>query len=103
MSAPAKAKFGNEYFVKICSPSGIEDNAEQQVTVYPNPVDDNLKIEANNIKNVSVLNLMGQKVYESEVNANEVNLNMSDFQSGVYMIQVETSEYTVTKRISVAH
>lgn len=103
MSAPAKSKFGNEYFVKICSPTGIETNAEQQVTVYPNPVDDNLKIEANNIKNVTVLNLMGQKVYESEVNANEVNLNMSDFQSGVYMIQVETSEYTVTKRISVAH
>lgn len=103
LSAPAKSKYNNEFFVKICSPTGIENNAAQQVTIYPNPVDDNLKIEADNIKNVTILNMMGQKVYESEVSANEVNLNMSDFQSGVYMIQVETSEYTVTKRVSVAH
>ena len=46
-------------------------------TVYPNPVDDNLTIEAKDIKNVSVYNLTGQKVYESKVNADEVNLNMS--------------------------
>ncbi|MBE6343875.1 MAG: T9SS type A sorting domain-containing protein [Lentimicrobiaceae bacterium] len=103
MSAPAKTKYGNEFSITVSTPTGIDNTQEQAVTVYPNPVDDNLTIEAKDIKNVSVYNLTGQKVYESEVNADEVNLNMSDFQSGMYMIQIETSEYTATKRISVAH
>ena len=46
---------------------------------------------------------MGQKVYESSVDADKVELNTSDLESGMYMIQIETSEYTTTKRISVAH
>ena len=103
MSAPARSKYGNEFSITVSTPTGIDNTQEQAVTVYPNPVDDNLTIEAKDIKNVSVYNLTGQKVYESEVNADEVNLNMSDFQSGMYMIQIETSEYTATKRISVAH
>ena len=103
LSAPAKSKYGNEYFVNIPSPVGIEDNAAQQISVYPNPVDDNLKIEAKGIKKITVVNLMGQKVYESEVNADEISLNMSDFQSGIYMIQVTTEGYTITERVSVAH
>ena len=103
MSAPARSKYGNEFSITVSTPTGIDNTQEQSVTVYPNPVDDNLTIEAKDIKNVSVYNLTGQKVYESEVNADEVNLNMSDFQSGMYMIQIETSEYTATKRISVAH
>ena len=103
MSAPAKAKYGNQYLINVSTPNSVEDADAESLRVYPNPVDDNLKIEANNIKNVSVLNLMGQKVYQSEVNANEVVLNMSEYQSGVYMIQIETAEYTITKRVSVAH
>ena len=103
MSAPAKTKYGNAYSVNVTTYNSIDETQSQSVTVYPNPVDDNLTIEAKDIKNVSVYNLTGQKVYESKVNADEVNLNMSDFQSGMYMIQIETSEYTATKRISVAH
>ena len=103
MSAPAKAKYGNEYSVKATTYLGVEDQTSQKVNVYPNPADDNLKIEAESIKNITIVNLMGQKVYESEFNTDEVILNMSNYQSGVYMIQVTTEEYTMTKRISVAH
>jgi hypothetical protein len=46
---------------------------------------------------------MGQKVYESSVNADKVVLNMSDYQSGIYMINVVTADFETTKRISVVH
>lgn len=103
MSAPAKTKYGNDYSITVSTPTAINDMQEQSLTVYPNPVDDNLKIEAKDIKNVTIVNMMGQKVYETSVEADEVILNMSDYQAGIYMIQVETAEYTVTKRVSVAH
>ena len=104
LSAPAKSRYNDEYFVKVYySTTDIEDMNAEDVNIYPNPVDDNLKIEAKSIKKVAVINLMGQNVYESEVNADEVILNMSEYKSGVYMIQVTTEENTITKRISVAH
>ena len=102
-NVPAKTKYGNDYSITVSTPTAINDMQEQSLTVYPNPVDDNLKIEAKDIKNVTIVNMMGQKVYETSVEADEVILNMSDYQAGIYMIQVETAEYTVTKRVSVAH
>ena len=47
--------------------------------------------------------MMGQKVYESAVNTNNVVLNMSDFNAGMYMINVKTAEYETSQRISVVH
>ena len=46
---------------------------------------------------------MGQKVYETSVNDDKVIVDVNDFPAGIYMIQVVTDEYEVTKRISVAH
>lgn len=105
MSAPAQAKYNNlEYYVKIYySEDGVEDYAADQIGVYPNPADDKVAVEAVAIKNVTIFNMMGQKVYESSVDADFVELNTSELESGVYMIQVQTAEYTTTKRISIAH
>lgn len=103
LSAPAKALYGNEYFVNICSPTSVGSIDAQQIGVYPNPADEKVTIEATGINNVAVFNLMGQKVYETSVNADFVELNTSELESGIYMIQVQTAEYTTTKRISIAH
>lgn len=103
MSAPAKAKYGNEYFINICSPTSVDAIDAHQIGVYPNPADDKVAVEAVAIKNVAIFNMMGQKVYESSVDADFVELNTSELESGVYMIQVQTAEYTTTKRISIAH
>ena len=73
------------------------------IFVNANPADDKVAVEAVAIKNVAIFNMMGQKVYESSVDADFVELNTSELESGVYMIQVQTAEYTTTKRISIAH
>ncbi|MBO5811204.1 MAG: C10 family peptidase [Bacteroidales bacterium] len=104
MSAPAKAKNNNEYFVKFYhSEVSVDELTEGQIGIYPNPADDQVTIEAAAIENVTVFNMMGQKVYESSVNADKVVLNISDYQAGIYMINVVTADYETTKRISVVH
>ena len=67
-----------------------------------NTAEELLEICRKENKPISEIMRLREIIY-GEVNADEVNLNMSDFQSGMYMIQIETSEYTATKRISVAH
>ena len=104
LSAPAKAMYGNEYFIKVYySETGVQDNLQEQIGIYPNPADEKITIEATGINNITMFNLMGQKVYETSVEGDNVEINTSEFESGVYMIQVTTEDYTTTKRISIAH
>lgn len=104
LSAPAKSRDNEyEYHVRVDYTVGIEDVNAGKVGVYPNPADDKLTVKAQDIQNVSVINMMGQKVYETSVNSDNVNIDMTDFPAGIYMIQVTTDEYEVTKRVSVVH
>lgn len=105
LSAPASlADNSNEYVLKFYySETAVQNNAEDKVGIYPNPANEKITVEAQNINKVSVSNIMGQKVYETSVNDDKVIVDVNDFPAGIYMIQVVTDEYEVTKRISVAH
>ena len=103
LSAPAALKSNkNEYVLKFFySETGINEDAEQNVGVYPNPANEKITIEAQNIESVSITNVMGQKVYETSVNDDNMVIDVNDFPAGIYMIHVITDEYEATKRISV--
>ena len=62
-----------------------------------------INIEAQNIEKVSIMNVMGQTVYETSVNDDNMVIDVNEFPAGIYMINVVTDEYEVTKRISVVH
>ena len=77
-----------------------EDNAN--ITVYPNPVKDLVKIVSDeNIKSVSVFNMFGQLVIDREVSGNEVELNMDSYAAGVYMVRITTDNNVTVKNIVV--
>ena len=105
LSAPATVE-GNkdEYVLKFFySETGVENNAEQNIGIYPNPANERITIEAQNIERVSITNVMGQKVYEQSVNNDNMVIDVNEFPAGVYMINVVTDEYETTKRISIVH
>ena len=83
--------------------TGINEDAEQNVGVYPNPANEKITIEAQNIESVSITNVMGQKVYETSVNDDNMVIDVNDFPAGIYMIHVITDEYEATKRVSIVH
>ena len=101
-SAPAKAKYGNDYFVKIYGGAlGVDEDMAMGVEVYPNPVKDNLTVKAEGLSNVAVYNTIGQKVFEQTVNANEVVVNTNDLDAGIYMIRIVANGNEVTRKVSV--
>lgn len=80
----------------------ITDNGDG-VVVYPNPVlgdEFNVKAEAE-ILEITVVNVLGQKVYSAEnIQANRVNIQLDNSDRGLYLVQVKTTEGAViTKRI----
>lgn len=102
-SAPASTKADeNEYQVKVYySTTSIGENADAQISIYPNPTNDKLNIEAIGIKNVTVVNMLGQKVYESSLNADKTVVDFSQLEAGLYMVRVMTADYEIVERISV--
>ncbi len=77
------------------SNSNIPDfKAVYQLNIYPNPVQDIFKVKlSSNIGNtqakVRVYNVLGEMVYESDLNGNEAQVNLSNQTSGVYIVRIE--------------
>ena len=105
LSAPAATKANkDEYMLKFFySETGVEDDAEQNIGIYPNPANEKITVNAQNIERVSISNVMGQVVYETSVNDDNMVIDVNEFPAGIYMIHVVTDEYETTKRVSIVH
>ncbi|NHN28165.1 T9SS type A sorting domain-containing protein, partial [Flavobacterium jejuense] len=56
---------------------------------YPNPVKDMLNLEyTSDITSISIFNLLGQEVLSKEVNSTSVKVNMSQLNSGAYIVNI---------------
>lgn len=101
-SAPAKALYGNEYFVMVWhSQEGVDENMAENISVYPNPAKDVITVKADNLSSVMVYNSIGQKVFEQSLNANETSINTTGFEAGIYMIRLVSNGNEVTRKISI--
>lgn len=83
---------GTVYYDNLYLYKGIDLNTDSfkaaSINMYPNPVKNILNIEArSNIKNVSVYNVLGQKVIEKSPNSNSISLQTSNLQNGVYVVK----------------
>ncbi len=80
----------------------VKDNSFE---VYPNPVQTVLTVEytMDSRSEVSVFNTIGQKVMQMPLTSLEgrIELNMSDFESGVYFVNIKSDKESVTRRIIV--
>ena len=100
-SAPIKARYGNEYFVKVLyTVDGVNENAVN-VNLYPNPTKDSFTIEAENIKNVMVYNTLGQLVHSQVCEGNSVVINLNNVETGMYMVKIVTADGESVQKVSV--
>lgn len=85
--------------------TAIIDGTEEQVGVmtYPNPAVDNLNVKSNDlIESVKVINNIGQVVFESTPNAKSLSIKTSNYDKGMYMIQVQTvNSETITQKVVI--
>jgi hypothetical protein len=74
--------------VDICT--GVATELVQNgVSVYPNPVNDQLQIKANEImQRMVIYNSLGQVVFEAQPQSANAEVDMNDFESGVYYVTV---------------
>jgi hypothetical protein len=82
-------------YVKVIS-YGAESVAEQNNTIglYPNPASEQVSFVLESDAQVSVFDMTGRMVNQKNMTAGEAQLNVSDFQSGVYFVNIRYANGT---------
>jgi hypothetical protein len=81
---------------------GIGENALGSTRIFPNPATDMVNITSDlNISSVTVYNYSGQVVANEKVTGNVYQVNVSQYQPGIYVFQINTAEGIVNHRIIV--
>ena len=78
-----------------------EENEIENISIYPNPANDFIKLSAGggHLSAVRIYNCLGMLVEEIEVNANEVEINISNYNTGIYFVNIETENGNIVKKI----
>ena len=88
-----------EYEFYIYDPTiGIEEEASE-FSVYPNPTNSNVTIRTNvfSDSDYSLKSITGKEVLSGQINSVKTELDLSEFYSGVYILNVNGKSYRVVK------
>ncbi|MEP7265190.1 MAG: T9SS type A sorting domain-containing protein, partial [Bacteroidota bacterium] len=80
-----------------------EENVSQRLVAYPNPSQRKIHFSGMYIDNVpaSIFNAVGKLISNSVIQNNE--LDLGDFENGIYIIRITLDQNTYTFRVSVIH
>jgi len=86
----------------VSSTVGIEEAEMGNISIYPNPATNLVNIESDvQINSIQIINYTGQVVYNQHTSGNNVQVNTNDLSSGVYFVNISTSEGTATQKLLI--
>jgi len=78
------------------------EETDNTMSIYPNPASESITISSDNIiKYLEIYNPLGQKVYQTKVNAKSKSIDINSLSKGIYIIGVNTDKGYVKKKIIV--
>ena len=78
----------------------LDDNIIEGFSLYPNPVNDRLHLNAiDAINNISIYNLLGQEVMSSRPEVSNTEVDMSNLPTGMYIVKVKVGEQLGTYKV----
>ncbi|MEE4177577.1 MAG: choice-of-anchor J domain-containing protein [Bacteroides sp.] len=93
----------DDVFGNINNPVEVPTVDAGELLVYPNPARDMMHIVSGEmIREVRIIDMLGQVVYTSDVQGERHEVNVGGFRNGIYFVQVLTSKGLTTQRIQIA-
>jgi len=77
--------------------TGLQSQLTETLRVYPNPVKDELFVEVDGKCKFTIINLMGQVIYTSDL-INSASVQMSNLPPGVYSANFQKDKSRVVKK-----
>ena len=75
--------------------------AGSDVAVFPNPTQERVTVAAPGMHHVTVINTLGQVLYDASADTDALDLDLSRYGAGMYLVQVSTQNGSFVKRVSV--
>ena len=86
----------------IGEPTGMKEDTDQHWKIYPNPTNGLVSIfsisQKNTIKKVSVYANTGQVVYSRIFNSQSIEIDIQNYPSGMYLIEIAEDSRTVLQK-----
>ena len=77
-------------------------NEHHEISLFPNPTMGKVTVKAVGMNRLAVTNVLGQVVYDTEVKADQMELDLTNCESGLYLIHVNAETFTVVRRLMLA-
>lgn len=74
------------------------DEIESKIFITPNPADNFVRISGVNVKEVNIYNSLGVLIDRFEVENNTINIDVEDYNSGVYFINLKSEQMNTVKK-----
>lgn len=79
---------------------GIEDEEDKKLSIFPNPVFNQLTISSPiQIDKINITNILGKQILKRSIHSKQINIDMSNYRNGMYFIQIESDAKKNTFRI----
>ncbi len=75
----------------------VDENNTIKATIYPNPSQNEFNIVCDNMTRITVYNVMGSKIMDTDVNSSRYSI--SSLESGVYFINIETTDGNIVRKV----
>ena len=80
---------------------GIDEDIEENLSIYPNPATDVINIQSENvIKSIKLMDLTGREIVNESNYSKTYQLSASNLKPGVYLLVIEM-EKTIVKRVVI--
>jgi FKBP-type peptidyl-prolyl cis-trans isomerase (trigger factor) len=87
---------------KDLATSFYSSHSQNEITIGPNPANSYINIDLsgqNNNTEISILDIKGSLVLKKTASSNNIQLNISNFQQGLYFISVNTGSNRILKKL----
>lgn len=83
--------------------AGIQvEDEDQTFTIYPNPAQNSISLSDLTLgAEIGILDLSGKVIFNTKVYSNQLTINTDDFTNGLYLIHLNQSGTTSTKKLIV--
>ena len=79
--------------------TGVEEDYSANIKLYPNPVNDVLHLECENMVEYDIYSYDGKLIKSAQLSDDEAVIDFNNLNSGAYLLKITTKEGVVTRRI----
>ena len=81
--------------------TSVDSQTISQVNLYPNPTSGLITLTSENLKQINIINSLGQTLRCIKAENDNVSIDMSIFGKGIYLLKIEAGNSVLTKKVIV--